>query len=71
MYYCFENFRKKYAENYVTIWESFQINMLPGGETVVAFCGRILALRVGGICECLGANAWGFPGVAADKCIIH
>ena len=33
---------------------------------MVAFCGRILAL---GICKCLGANARGFPGMAADKCI--
>ena len=34
---------KNYAGNCITIWESFQI-MLPGGGTVVAFCGRILAL---------------------------
>ena len=30
-------------ENYVTIWEFFQI-MLPGGGTMVAFFGRILTL---------------------------
>ena len=42
--------------------------MLPGGGTVVAFCGRI--------CKCLGTNARRFPGVnppagmAADECII-
>ena len=36
--------------------------MLPGGGTVVAFCGRILALG-SGICKCLGANARRFPGV--------
>ena len=48
--------------------------MPPGGGTVVAFCGRILALGSWMICKCLGANARWFPGVnpswvATDKCI--
>ena len=37
--------------------------MLPGGGSVVAFCGTIYWPWVGGICKCLGANARGFPGV--------
>ena len=41
----------------------FQI-MLPGGGTLVAFCGRILALGVElEFAQCLGANGRGFPGV--------
>ena len=60
IYYCLTSI-KNYAGHYLSI-------MRPGGGTVVAFCGKILAL-VGGICKFLGANARGFPGMAADKCI--
>ena len=47
--------------------------MLPGGGTVVAFCGRILTLVSGNVqmswCKCPGL-VWGqLPGMAADKCI--
>ena len=48
--------------------------MLPGGGTVVAFCGRILALGRWNLqmswCKCLGVPRGQFPGMAADKCII-
>ena len=37
--------------------------MLPGGGSVVAFCGTIYWPWVGGICKCLGADARGLPGV--------
>ena len=64
---------KKYAENYVTTWESFQI-MLPGGRTVVAFCGPILALGRWNLkmswCKTPGVPRGQPPGMAADKCII-
>ena len=50
-------FFENYAGNYVIICESFQI-MLPGGETVVVFCGRILALGTWNLqmswCKCAG-----------------
>ena len=56
---------KKYAEHYVTTWESFQI-MLPGGGTVVAFCGRILALGRWNLqmssCKCPGVPRGQPPG---------
>ena len=48
--------------------------MLPGGETVVAFCGRIL-LALGrwnlqmSWFECPGVRRGQPPGMAADKCI--
>ena len=38
------------------------LNSAPRGGTVVAFCGRILALG-GWNLQMLGANARGFPGV--------
>ena len=42
IYYC-KTFIENYAGYYVIIWESFQI-ILPGGGTMVAFRGKILAL---------------------------
>ena len=43
--------------------------MLPGGETVISFCGKYWPW-VGEIYKCLGANPRGQPlGMAADKCI--
>ena len=49
--YCifyYYTFVKNYAQNFVTIWHSFQI-MLPVGGTVVAFCGKILVLGRGNL----------------------
>ena len=37
--------------------------MLLRGGTVVAFCGKILALGRWNLQKCLGANARVFPGV--------
>ena len=49
--------------------------MLPGEGTVVAFCGRILALGRWNLqksrCKCPGAPRGQPPGMAADKCIIQ
>ena len=63
---------EKYAENYITTWESFEIT-LPGERTVVAFCGRILALGRWNLqmswCKCPGVPLDLPPGMAADKCI--
>ena len=48
--------------------------MLPGGRTVVAFRGRILALGRGNLqmswYKCPGVPQGQPPGMAADKCII-
>ena len=47
--------------------------MLPGGETMVAFCGRILALGRWNLQmswrKCPGVPRGQPPGMAADKCI--
>ena len=47
--------------------------MLPGGGTVVAFCGRILALGRWNLriswCKCPGVPQGQPPVMAADKCI--
>ena len=47
--------------------------MLPGEGTVVAFCGRILALGRWNLqmswCESPGVPRGQSPGMAADKCI--
>ena len=47
--------------------------MLPGGGTVVAFCGKILALGRWNLqmswCKCPGVPRGQPPGMAADKCI--
>ena len=47
--------------------------MLPGEGTVVAFCGRMLALVRWNFqmswCECPGVPRGQPPGMAADKCI--
>ena len=47
--------------------------MLPGEGTVVAFCGRILALGRWNLqmswCECPGVPRGQSPGMAVDKCI--
>ena len=47
--------------------------VLPGGGTVVAFCGRILALSRWNLqmswCKCPGVPRGQPPGMAADKCI--
>ena len=64
---------KKYAEHYVTTWESFQI-IPPVGGTVVAFCGRTLALgrwnfRANVFVQMPGASPGSTPGMTADKCI--
>ena len=51
----------------------FQIK-LPGAGTVVAFCGRILALGRWNLqmpwCKCPGVPRGQPPGMAADKCIM-
>ena len=56
----------------VTICESFQI-MLPGGGTVIAFCGRILILGRWNLqmswCKCLGIPLGQPPRMAADNYI--
>ena len=49
-------------------------NYAPGGGTMVAFRGRILALGRWNLqmswCKCPGAPRGQPPGMAADKCII-
>ena len=73
IYHCWA-FIKNCAGNYVTIWESFQI-MLPWGGTVVAFCGRTLALgrwnKQMSWCKYPGVPRGQPLGMAADKCIIR
>ena len=48
-------------------------NYAPGGGTVVAFCGRILALGRWNLqmswCKCPGVPRGQHPGMGADKCI--
>ena len=49
--------------------------MLPGGGTVVTFCGGILALGRWNLQvswnKCQGASRGQLPGMAADKCIMR
>ena len=58
----------------ITLQFGSPFNYAPGGGTVVAFCGRILALGGWNFqmswCKCPGAPRGQPPGMAADKCII-
>ena len=59
--------------NYVTYNLGVLSNYAPRGRDNGSFVEEYWSW-VGGICKCLGANAWGFPGVnpsgmTTDNCI--
>ena len=66
---------------YYKLWRKLRYNLgvlsnyASGGGTVVAFCGRILALGRWNLqmswCKCPGVPLGQPPGIAADKCITN